>query len=542
MKRRIKKILKILVSRRVMVMLSLLIQFGLLFWMVWSSSQAFKAAAVALNIISILAGLAVLNTSSKPGYKIIWCVLILLVPVFGGLFYLLFKFQAYGGKLYRNILRSELQIENFLHSDPDTDAAFAAAFPQNELQAAYLRDVGKFPLYQNTHAEYLSPGEIKFRRLMEELEKAEHFIFLEYFIIEEGYMWDAILDVLARKKAAGLDVRVMYDDVGSLFHLPPRYYKEVEKRGIPCIAFNPFRPVWSSDQNNRDHRKIVIIDGHVAITGGINLADEYINHRTDLLRADFRAEDLPTPAWKDASVLLRGDGVWTLTVLFLQLWNMSEETKKLSHTLPDGKTVHPVIDTPADFDAFRPKSTAHVCDGGFVQPWGDSPVDDEEVAETLYLQIIQSAKRSLYIKTPYLIVDDNLLSALCLAAKSGVDVRIITPAVPDKRVVHATTRTYYPDLLRAGVKIFEYTPGFIHSKILIADDHVASIGTANLDYRSFCMSFECGVVLYGCAAIADMKADFERTQAVSKAILPGKPRSLFGQMKDITLRIIAPLL
>ncbi len=533
MKRNYQKILRILMGRRAMIVLSLLIQLLLLFWMVWSSSQAFRFLAVALNIVSIIAGLAVLNTRSKPGYKIIWCSLILLVPVFGGLFYLLFKFQAWGGKLYRNIRLASWQPEQLLLSDAETDAAFRATLPEHIPQLSYLRDVAHFPLYRNTEAEYLSPGEVKFQRLMAELDKAERFIFLEYFILEEGYMWDSILDLLAKKKAAGLDVRVMYDDVGCLTHLPARYFRQVEKRGIPCIAFNPFRPVWSSDQNNRDHRKIVIIDGNVAFTGGVNLADEYINYNTSLLSSSPVIH--PAPAWKDASVMLRGEGVWTLTVLFLQLWNMSVQTKKR----PDSMTVADTLET---LERFRPCLTQPKAPG-FVQPWGDSPVDDEEVAETLYMRMITAAKKTLYIQTPYLIVDDNLLSSLCLAAKSGVDVQIILPAVPDKKIVHATTRTYYLPLMEAGVKIYEYAPGFIHSKIVICDDRLASIGTANLDYRSFCMSFECGTMLYDCPTIAEMQADFLRTVELCHRITEAEmKRNFFGRLSDIILRAVAPLL
>jgi len=516
-----KKILKVILSRRVLIITSLALQILVFFWMAWSSSESSIIIENILSVISIIVGISIIHSDVKPGYKLIWCTLILMVPIFGGLFYLLFKFQGYGGKLYKNIRRLEIIPNPLLQQDMEVYDAFSTEMPEHLTQMNYIKNISGFPIYRNTDVEYLSPGEIKFKRLVSELEKAEHFIFFEYFIIEEGYMWNTILDILEKKKKSGVDVRVMYDDIGCLTHLPGNYYKEVEKRGIPCVVFNDFRPVWSSDQNNRDHRKIAVIDGNVGFTGGINVADEYINYPP--ADSDITAG----PRWKDASVMLRGDAVWSLTVMFLQLWNVYRPTETIG-----------------DFEKYKPHTPVLSSAKGFVQPYGDSPVDNEDVVETIYFQMINNAQKYLYIVSPYLIVDDNILSSLCIAAKRGVDVKIITPGVPDKKLVHATTRTYYAPLCKAGVKIYEYTPGFIHSKIIIYDDSIASIGTANLDYRSFCMSFECGTMLYGSEeALADIKNDFLSTLEKSKEITAESLKSnIFKRIFDIILRAIAPLL
>lgn len=327
-------------------------------------------------------------------------------------------------------------------------------------------------------------------------------------------MWNTIHDILREKVQEGVEVRVLYDDIGSVLTLPKDYAKRLNQEGIQCRVFNRFRPVLSSLQNNRDHRKIVSVDGEVAFTGGFNLADEYIN------AIEKHGH------WKDAGMVLRGDAAWSLTVMFLQMWNLTSRT-------------------PEDFSAFPPsrEGARRWETDGLVQPYADSPVDRENVGEHVYLQMINNAKRYVYINTPYLIVDDSMLSALSLAAKSGVDVRIITPHHWDKWIVHITTRAYYKPLLEAGVKIYEYTPGFLHAKTFVSDDRTATVGTINLDYRSLYLHFECGVWLYESRVVRQVKEDFQNTLKVCHAVTPAEcQRGPLIRLFQEILRLLAPLL
>ncbi|MEG1778081.1 MAG: cardiolipin synthase, partial [Angelakisella sp.] len=337
-----------------------------------------------------------------------------------------------------------------------------------------------------TETEYLSSGEMKFERMLEELRKAEHFIFLEYFIIQEGVMWNAILEVLCQKAKEGVDVRIIYDDMGCIMTLPYGYDKKLEEMGIKCARFNPFIPILSIRFNNRDHRKICIIDGDIGITGGINLADEYIN------AIDKHGH------WKDTAILLRGAAVWNLTVMFLSMWDYLRD----SHD--DCRLYRPGL--------YHPLPQAN---DGYVQPFADSPLDGESVSETVYLNMINKAERYIYITTPYLIIDNEMVVALQTAAKNGVDVRIITPHIADKWYVHAVTRAYYESLVECGVRIYEYTPGFIHAKTYVCDDKYAVVGTINMDYRSLYLHFECGAWLCDSSGVFAVRDDFTKILEVS---------------------------
>ena len=338
---------------------------------------------------------------------------------------------------------------------------------------------------------------------------------MEYFIIHPGVMWDGILEILERKAAQGVDVRVLYDDIGCLFTLPKHYAKTLQEKGIACKVFNPFRPVISLRLNNRDHRKICVIDGHTAFTGGVNLADEYIN---EIERFGH---------WKDGGICLRGAAVWNLSVMFLSTWNVDElEVEDFEQYRPNVYLPDPV---PAD---------------GLVQPFMDSPLDDEEVSATVFINLISRANRYLYLTTPYLIIDHAMNEALCSAAKAGVDVRIITPHIPDKRRVFELTRAHYEPLVKAGVKVYEYLPGFIHSKTLVCDDKLGMVGTINLDYRSLYLHFECGVWLCGTHSVADIKRDFLDTQAQCDQVTleEVQGQSWGKRFYRSLLRVFAPLL
>ena len=378
----------------------------------------------------------------------------------------------------------------------------------------YIGESGPYPVWKNTGVIYFPTGEEMFASMLEDLKKAEHYIFLEYFIIQEGLMWDWILEILEQKVKEGVDVRLIYDDVGCVSLLPFHYADMMEKKGIKCLAFNRFIPVFSLVMNNRDHRKIMVIDGHTAYNGGINLADEYINRK------------LRFGHWKDTGVRLQGDAVFNFTLMFLEIWN--------AFRTPD-----------LDYHVFRPHrwhEEAFESDG-YVAPYADTPLDNESLGENVYINILNQAKDYVYIATPYLLISDEMENALCLAAKRGVDVRILMPGIPDKPMVFFMAKSYYPPLLKAGVQIYEYTPGFVHAKSYVCDDRIATVGTINMDFRSLYLHFECGTLLYGCRAVLDVKKDMEECFPKCHQVSIGDCRQgVVGNMITSVLRVLAPLM
>lgn len=503
-----KKFFRQILPRRFLPVLMLLAQIALLAHMLITGSRVSQIAHILLQMLSVVMSISIAASNQRSSFKVGWILLILLVPLFGITTYLLFNFQQatkrFGGRVAQSI---EETAPALLLPDaaPPTTA--------HQSQMRYLTHCG-FPLYGHTQSQYLSLGEDAFASMLQAMEQAKKYIFLEFFIIEEGRMWNSILEVLQRKAAQGVTVRLMYDDLGCFFLLPADYPRRLKEMGIQCAPFNPFRPTITTMQNNRDHRKILSVDGKVAFTGGINLADEYINAVEKFGH------------WKDTAIRLEGHGAWALTVMFLQMWRVSTGTKE-------------------DIAGFYPWHTqpCGLPGDGLVQPYCDSPMDSERVGESVYLHIIRSARKYLYIATPYLIVDEEILSALILSAKSGVDVRIITPHRWDKRLVHITTRSYYRDLIRGGVKICEYTPGFVHAKMFVSDDTVATVGTTNLDFRSLYLHFECGVCLYDTQSVLQVKQDMEQTLGQCQAITPEDCRSsLPARLVQDAMRLFAPLL
>ena len=378
-------------------------------------------------------------------------------------------------------------------------------------QSRYVAKYGPYPAWQNTRAQYFASGEAMYPQLLADLEKAQKSIFLEFFIVSHGCMWNGIEKVLRRKAAQGVDVRLIYDDFGSLLGLPSDFVIRMEKAHIRCIPFNPVVPLVSLVMNHRDHRKIVVVDGNVAYTGGVNLADEYINAEQ---RFGY---------WKDAAIRLEGAAVWNFTVMFLNVWNAFRPQE-------------------TDYTAFAPTRLPAVQDG-VVQPYADSPLDEEPLAETIYLDILSQAQRYVYIYTPYLAVGEEMLDALKNAAKRGVDVRLILPGIPDKKLVFRLSRSYYLPLLRAGVRIYEFTPGFLHAKCYVSDDRVAVVGSINMDYRSLFLHFECGTLLFHNSQIAALRKDVERTLPQCREIMRSDCRTnLPGTALDSVLRLLSPLM
>jgi len=479
----VKKFIEFLSRRSTVVFLSLAIQLAVLVAVLLAFSGFFYLFSAASLGLSVFVVVWILNDSKNSTFKTAWIILILVFPIFGGIFYLLFGRTRLALRMQRRLLKSASRVPDRRIDDSVSLNALEKDNPEAALQARYIAASSGTFLSQHSKAEYFNLGEAAYTAILKELESAKHFIFLEFFIIAEGRMWSSVLQVLERKAKAGVDVRVMYDDFGSMGRLPADYPRLLISKGIKCAVFNPFKPILSSIHNHRDHRKIILIDGITAFTGGINLADEYINEYERFGH------------WKDNALMIRGEAVENLNRMFLKLWLFAAS---------DSGLPQPFIE---------PVEPAAKPENGYILPYEDNPLDSETVGINVYLNMITKAKRYLFITTPYLIIDESLSGALSLAAKSGVDVRIITPRIPDKWYVHMVSRSNYRVLLSAGVRIFEYEPGFIHSKTFIADDEYGVVGTINLDFRSFYLHFECGVWMYRCDAIGSMKDDFMSTLA-----------------------------
>ena len=416
------------------------------------------------------------------------------------------KINVYN-KAFRSICESQKENQKYLIQD----SKIRDEFKENS-RIRYLSDFSDYPVTKNNEVKYYSLGEEMFEDIIKELKKAQKYIFLEFFIISPGKLWNSILEILKEKAASGVDVRIMYDALGCFTRLSKSYPKELEKNGIKCVVFKKINPIPSIIMKNRDHRKIIVIDGKVAFTGGMNIGDEYININSKYGH------------WKDSGIRISGDGVWNFTVMYLTNWkafrNEDIDFKKFKYDFKDSKVQN-----------------------GYVIPYGESSLDDVLTCEDVYLNIINQANDSVYIFTPYLIVDKRMCDAIQLAVKRGVDVRIIIPGIPDKKIVYALTEAYAKNFLNYGVKIYKYIPGFLHSKVLIADNHIAVVGTINMDYRSLHLYFECGCYLENVDVIKDIKSDFDNTISKSYQITKenAKP-NIFKILFQVILRIFAPLM
>lgn len=508
------KYLKLIFNRIFIFGLMILVQVIYMLLIISKFSHYSQLMSAICMILSVLVVLFIVNKEDNPAYKIAWIIPILLFPIFGGLLYLFLGNKKPAKKMRVKLEKEYNRQKQLIHQDKKVIEEIEAQDMRVAGQAKYLSDYMKFPIYKNTEAVYYKSGEDNFKDLVKELKAAKHYIFMEYFIIAEGEMWNTILDILEEKAKEGLDVRLIYDDVGCISLLPYKYDKILEARGIKCMAFNPFIPFVSLVMNNRDHRKITVIDGHTGFTGGINLADEYINKKE---RFGY---------WKDTGIMLKGEAVWNLTMMFLHMWNSFRYTDE-------------------DYSKYKPHIHMEelVVNDGYIQPYSDTPLDEEIVGENVYLNIINNAKKYIYIFTPYLIIDNEMMTALCLASKRGIDVKIVTPGIPDKKTVFKLTRSYYHQLLENGVEIYEYTPGFIHAKVVVSDDEIATVGTINFDYRSLYLHFECGVFMYKTKCIQDIKRDAIETISKSRKIeMSFFKDSKFGILFKAILRVFAPLM
>lgn len=508
-----KGIVQAIFGRTGLIVVLLLLNFGLLCSVfTWFSEllPQFYGAAVLFSVCVVI---YLLNTHMDSTAKITWLILITLLPVFGALL-LLYSRMEIGHRAAKKRLNqlteetktSILQKEETIHK-LQTESQETLAL------ARYIARTGCYPVFDHTDITYFPLGEDKFAEMLIQLEKAERFIFLEYFIIDEGLMWGKILEILARKAKEGVEVRVMYDGTCEFALLPYDYPRRLRKLGIQCKMFAPVSPFISTHYNYRDHRKILVIDGHTAFNGGVNLSDEYINH---IQRFGH---------WKDTAVMIKGEAVKSYTLMFLQMWNIDVKQPEFEKYLQDTEVTQKQAK-------------------GYVIPYGDSPLDDDKVGERVYMDILNRAQNYVHVMSPYLILDSELEASLKFSAERGVDVKLILPGIPDKKIPYALAKTHYASLMKSGVKIYEYIPGFVHAKVFVSDDCKAVVGTINLDYRSLYHHFECATYMYKTGCISSIERDFQETLEKCRMVTTEmmKKEKLSMKLLGCVMKVMAPLL
>lgn len=508
----LRQALKFLFSRLMLEIFLVALQVMVLFTWVYNTALALQIMPL-LRVFAIAIAIYVINQDEDPSYKIGWCCIVLALPVFGGMLYLLCAGRKMPRKLSRGTTQANHRMQNLLQQDPEVLQGLLPEHPGIHKIFSYGLSASSFPAWDGTEAAYFASGEELFPTLIAELKKAEHFIFMEYFIIDQGSCWDEILAVLREKVSRGVEVKLVYDDFGCMGKLPNHYDRWLNSLGIETYRFNPVRPALIIQMNNRDHRKICVIDNKVGFTGGVNLADEYMNR---IVRYGY---------WKDSAVMIRGRAVWSLTDMFLGMYSY------LKH------------DTDS-IDYLRYRLPCGVCsDGGLYQPFSDTPTDDADVGLSMHLNLVNHAKRYVYIDTPYLILNNDMQTALKLAAHNGVEVRILVPHIPDKKLVFAITQANYEPLLKAGVHIHEYTPGFNHAKNIVSDDVLGICGSINTDYRSYFLHFEDGILMYHTPALLKMKEDFLNCVSASHEVTLAECRAVNPvlRMARAVLRLMAVL-
>ena len=500
-----------------------------------------------IQLIALLIVLRVYGQQKNAANKMPWIILILIFPLLGILLWSLTSGSLLLVRKKKHFLKYDAALPGILPQNQNAARALASTDRGLLEESRYVAEHGRFPVYQGTSARYFPEAEQGRLSQIEDLRKAEHSIFLEYFAIEDRESFAPIREILYQKAAEGVDVRILYDDIGSASMLSFRFVKLMESHGIRCRDFNPISPFFSIFMNNRDHRKMTIIDGKIGYTGGYNLANEYFGF------------DRPYGHWKDTGVRLEGDAVRSMTAMFLEMWNaMRREdwTADLTKYLPAVKAGE--LTAEADSMAERRKAVSlpddqtgltrsaqlgRALDGKcFVQPYADTPMDEEQTGENVIMNILNTAQDYVWISTPYLVLSDEMSRALTLAAKRGVDVRILTPGIPDKKIVYQITRSYYGALVAGGVRIFEYTPGFNHAKMTVSDDATAVVGSINLDFRSLYLHFEDAVLFHGGQVVSDVKQDFEHIWSQSQEVTERYAhRGLGLRVWQSVLRLIAPL-
>ena len=475
------------IGRAVVVVISILLQAFWIIWLVLKLNQYYAVISVGTSLLAAGLALRIYGKRMNSAYKMSWIVLILLFPIFGICIYLIFGSDSANALARRHFE----QVAEGLKGTLPQDEAVAKELEEKDRglynQSWYLQHICGYPVYGDTDITYYGDTAEALEEQKKALRAAETFIFMEYHAIEDSAAWRGIEEILVEKAREGVEIRVFYDDVGSIGFLSQPFEKRLQSEGIQCQVFNPLKPILSVFMNNRDHRKITVVDGRVGFTGGYNLADEYFNLTH------------PYGQWKDSGIRITGKAVRSLTVMFLEMWNAAQKTME-------------------DPGRFLPEIFYSAGERAFVQPYADSPMDKECTGENVYMNMIKNAREYVYISTPYLILDDEMQRELTLAACRGVDVRSVTPGIPDKKLIYKVTRSYYAALAARGVRIYEWTPGFLHAKQFVCDGEVAAVGTINLDFRSLYLHFENGCWFCGCRAVEDVKQDFEKLFAESSEV------------------------
>ncbi len=507
---------KVLFGRTTIFVVLILIQAFILFGGVAVLGTKVILTNNIIGLLSVIILFYLLNARTNSSFKLMWIIIIVATPAIGVPFFIFTRFQPDTKEIAKRLKEEILLHKNLLLPDAATEDRLEADSGNEYGIFKYIYEEGHFPVYDNVGMKYFPLGEDKFDELVKQLQSAQRFIFMEYFIVAKGEMWEQILNILKQKVREGVEVRFLYDGTNTLVNLPKKYPKQLRGYGIQCKVFSPMKPMISTHQNNRDHRKIAVIDGHTAFTGGVNIADEYINRKERFGH------------WKDTAIMVKGRAVDSFTIMFLQLWNIDSKTNEdCSRYLYRGNSYDDSVKY-----------------GGYIVPYGDSPLDNEEVGKKVYLDIINRANEYVHIMTPYLILDEEMTSALIFAAQRGIDVKLILPHIPDKKYAYMLARTHYKELISEGVKIYEYTPGFVHAKNFISDDEKAVVGTINLDFRSLYLHFECAAYIWNNPIVTDIEEDFQDTLAKCHKITlkDCKSYSAVGKICGKVLRLIAPLM
>jgi len=521
--------LQVIFSRTMLIMILIVVQFAYIIARMYAWAEHINILLGGELIVVAFMMAFILNSKENPSIKLSWCFLVGIFPIFGSVVYLVVRYDIGYRLTQKRISYTETMSRKYL---PDQERVLSD-LKETDIQtyhiAQYLHKSCGSLTSSNNEVKYFQIGEEMFEEMVKQLESAKEYIYLEYFMIAHGQMWNKILKILVKKAKEGVDVRLLYDGSCSVYLLPYKYPKRIEEMGIKCRMFSPPIPFLSTHYNNRDHRKILVIDGNVAFTGGVNLCDEYIN------------VDSPFGHWKDVGIMLKGDAVYDFTIMFLQMWTATVNKKIEDIQFPNmqkylSKTRYLLEDFAEE------EEETEEC--GYVIPYADNPVDKENVGENVYIDILNQAKKYVYIMTPYLILDNEMLSAITFAAKRGIDVRIILPHVPDKKTAFVLAQSNYKELLDAGVKVYEYTPGFVHAKVFVSDDERAVVGSVNLDYRSLYWHYECAAYLYRVPAISDIYKDFVETQAMSQEVTfeTVKKTGFISKLISYVLKIVAPLM
>ena len=508
-------LLRLLFSRIGIVTILIWIEIFIMISMVVWLNDFYPEYAGLMAVFTVGMVLYLINAKMNPSAKITWLILIMLFPLLGAAFLWYTKSNIGHRALKKRMEHVIKETDAFISQDEEVVERLKENRPETVSLARYINRSGCYPVYDNTSVKYLPSGEAKFEELLKQLKEAKHFIFLEYFILDEGIMWGQVLKILSQKVDEGVEVRVMYDGTCEYTTLPTDYTQRLAKLGIKSKVFAPAKPFVSTHYNYRDHRKVLVIDGHTAFTGGINLADEYINETSRFGH------------WKDTAIMLKGEAVKSFTLMFLQMWSIDNKNE--------------------DFDEYKKYlsfDTKAEETEGFVIPYGDCPLDDDKLGERVYMDILNRSHKYVHIMTPYLILDEEMETAIKFAAERGVEVSIILPGIPDKRNPYALAKTHYKALLESGVNIYEYAPGFVHAKVFVSDDEKAVVGTINLDYRSLYHHFECAAYLSGVGCIDDIEKDFQETALLCRRVTHEsiKKEKLLLKIQGVLLKVIAPLL